>query len=108
MRYFDLHCDTITRCLDEDLPLWGSGLHVDLEKAGVFSHYVQCYAVWLPDELRGEAAYSYFCRAAQRLSQEAQAHRDAMALCASPEDLESAMAPCSPWAWAGTCPTYRT
>lgn len=92
MRYFDLHCDTITRCLDEDLPLWGSGLHVDLEKAGVFSHYVQCYAVWLPDELRGEAAYSYFCRAAQRLSQEAQAHRDAMALCASPGDLERAQA----------------
>ena len=92
MRYFDLHCDTITRCLEEDLPLWGSGLHVDLEKVGVFSHYVQCYAVWLPDELRGEAAYSYFCRAAQRLSQEAQAHQDAMALCASPEDLERAQA----------------
>lgn len=87
MRYFDLHCDTITRCLEEDLPLWGSGLHVDLEKAGVFSHYVQCYAVWLPDELRGEAAFRHFCDAAGLLDREVMASRGELLRCRTPGDL---------------------
>ena len=50
----------IGECLSRGLPLRGNGLAVDLDRANGLAPYVQCYAVWLPDELRGEAAFRHF------------------------------------------------
>lgn len=62
MRYFDLHCDTMTECAVKDIPLRENTLHVSLEQVKDWEHYVQCYAVWLPDDLRGRLPGSAFCR----------------------------------------------
>lgn len=62
MRYFDLHCDTMTECAVKDIPLRKNHLHVNLESVNTWEHYVQCYAVWLPDDLRGEDAWQRFCK----------------------------------------------
>ena len=48
MRYFDLHCDTMTNCALKDIPLRDHGCHVNLETVRGWDHDVQCYAVWLP------------------------------------------------------------
>lgn len=90
MRYFDLHCDTIGECLDRDLPLDGGGLHVDLACAGGIAPYVQCYAVWIPDELRGEAAFRRFCAAAGRLERETAESGGKLLRCRAGADLDRA------------------
>ena len=70
MRYFDLHCDTMTECAVKDIPLRENTLHVSLEQVKDWEHYVQCYAVWLPDDLRGEAAWQRFLQVAERFARE--------------------------------------
>ena len=88
MRYFDLHCDTIGECLSRGLPLRGNGLAVDLDRASGLAPYVQCYAVWLPDELRGEAAFRHFCDAAGLLDREVAASGGELLRCRTPKDLD--------------------
>ena len=64
MRYFDLHCDTIGECSNNNLSLKSNSLHIALERTGNISEYTQVFAVWIPDELRGKAAIKYFDKAA--------------------------------------------
>lgn len=64
MRYFDLHCDTLTEILGREQTLTGNGRHVDLAKTENIDEYVQLFAVFIPDEKRGKEASAYFDRAA--------------------------------------------
>ena len=87
MRYFDLHCDTMTNCALKDIPLRDNGCHVNLETVKGWDHYVQCYAVWLPDDLRGEAAWQRFLQVAQRFSREVEENTDCLEQLCAPGDL---------------------
>ena len=70
MRYFDLHCDTITQCFTQNKDLTENDLQIDLKRAEFLDAYTQCYAVWLPDQFRGQAAFERFFAVATYLSQE--------------------------------------
>ena len=74
LRYFDLHCDTMTECFLHDKHLKENDLHVNLQKAQAMETYAQCYAVWIPDNLRGDAAFQRFCEIADRFQEEAAAN----------------------------------
>ena len=87
MRYFDLHCDTMTNCALKDIPLRDNDCHVNLETVKGWDHYVQCYAVWLPDDLRGEAAWQRFLQVAQRFSREVEENKDCLEQLRAPGDL---------------------
>lgn len=58
MRYFDLHCDTVSRAYKEKKSLYDGDLQINALKAKNIKKYEQCFALWLSDELRGEAAFS--------------------------------------------------
>lgn len=88
MKYFDLHCDTILNCAHKDIPLRDNEMHVSLKKAEPIETYVQCYAVFLPDSIRGEAAFDFFCRAADRLALETERNADLLAPCREAGDLQ--------------------
>lgn len=90
MRYFDLHCDTMTECFLHGKKLRENNLHVSLEKARALEAYGQCFAAWIPDDLRGEAAYQRFCGIADRLGMEAAENEKDMAVCRGPGDLTEA------------------
>ncbi len=60
MRFFDLHCDTLYRVYTESLMPNSSLLSVSPEKAEAFEKYSQLMAVWIPDSLKGEAAFGFF------------------------------------------------
>lgn len=61
MRVFDLHCDTITECFQRGLSLVGNReLHISLKRGQGYAPWYQCFAVWIPDTLRGQAALSFF------------------------------------------------
>lgn len=81
MRYFDLHCDTITECYRKDYHLEENSLQVDLKRGQELDSYVQCYAVWLPDSLHGSEAFAHFRAVADRFSQEMERNREKVAQC---------------------------
>ncbi len=60
MRFLDLHCDTITECREKEFTLLNNPLHLDVHRASVFDEWVQVFAIWIPDTLRGEDAWTFF------------------------------------------------
>ncbi|MGN0571483.1 MAG: dipeptidase [Candidatus Fimenecus sp.] len=60
MRFFDFHCDTIGECYLQKKHLASNDLHIDLQSSKSFENYGQMFAIWIPDEKRGEAAFSYY------------------------------------------------
>lgn len=60
MDIFDLHCDTAYECLRRGLGIDNRTTAVNL---GTLSgRRIQCFAAFVPDSLRGEAAYAHYCR----------------------------------------------
>ncbi len=88
MKYFDLHCDTILSCLQNDVPLLENGLQVNLKKAEPLETYIQCCAVFIPDKFRGEAAVDLFCKAADRLDFELQRNRERLSRLQEAGDIQ--------------------
>lgn len=64
MKYFDLHCDTLYELVTKNKDIDKNDLHISLEKCGSLEKYFQCFAVWIPDSLRGQEALTFFdsCR----------------------------------------------
>ena len=56
MKLFDLHCDTLYRAYTEKSTLFNDSFHISFNKAKGINPYIQCFAVWIPDEYRGDAA----------------------------------------------------
>lgn len=60
MELFDLHCDTITVCNAQHKSLRKNDLHIDLSSLPRGSRWCQVFAIFVPDDRRGEAAKAYF------------------------------------------------
>ena len=60
MDLFDLHCETITVCSSKNLELRHNDLHISLERLPAGSRWGQAFAIFVPDELRGEKAVEFF------------------------------------------------
>ena len=90
MRFFDLHCDTITRCAREGMALRENDAHISLQGAQPLSAWCQCFAAFIPDEYRGEKAYRYFETLSDALFREAEKNSDRMMLCRTGEDIRTA------------------
>ena len=60
MNLFDLHCDTITLCSSKNLELRHNDLHISLERLPEGSRWGQAFAIFVPDQLRGEDAVKFF------------------------------------------------
>ncbi len=58
MRYSDLHCDTVSRAYKENKSFYDGDLQINAVKSKNIEKYKQYFALWLSDELRGEAAFS--------------------------------------------------
>lgn len=96
MRLFDAHCDTLYECFTKNYPLSENPLHIDLRRGGAYRPYGQVYAVWIPDTLRGGAAWD-FCRRVLTFAYEEEKRLDGrMRLWRQGETLDTAFdaAPC--------------
>ena len=85
MKYFDLHCDTIGECSNNKLSLRQNNLHIDLQRAESIDQYTQVFAIWIPDELRGEEAVAYFDKTADYFYKEIKDNSDIISLYSSNE-----------------------
>lgn len=62
MIYSDLHCDTVTRCFEKGESLYDARGHINSFKIKQLKKYRQCFALFVDDSKRGDAAFSYFRR----------------------------------------------
>lgn len=90
MNYFDLHCDTIAECWKQKKDLWDNDLHLCLKRGAAYHPWFQCFAVWIPDELRGEEAYRYFEAVYGELQQQERLHDDRLKICRDAADFAKA------------------
>lgn len=67
MRFFDLHCDTLYEIVNKNKDVYQNDLNVSLVKSSAYRPYIGCFAVWIPDELRGMNAFRFFERCSKSL-----------------------------------------
>lgn len=60
MNFFDLHCDTAGECCKAGKPLYDNDMHISVRKGKCLDKWAQVFAIWIADELRGDAASDYF------------------------------------------------
>ena len=60
MKFFDLHCDTITKLYDNNDTLYRGNSQVNIEKSAFLDEYNQVFAIFIPDTMRNEKAFEYF------------------------------------------------
>lgn len=92
MNLFDLHCDTASVSLTQRQPLLNGDLHLNLCKGESLDKWTQCFAAWIPDELRGAQALDYALRVAAHLRGEAEKNAGKLRLCRTWDDIEAALA----------------
>jgi len=56
MYIFDLHCDTLTRCIKKGEPILNASGHVSLSRGMRLERWAQVFAAFVPDTLCGAAA----------------------------------------------------
>lgn len=78
MKYFDLHCDTITECVKRNKGLLEGYYHVNLKKVETLESYVQCFAVFVSDSMPREEAFPFFEKCARWLNSECEKNSDKM------------------------------
>lgn len=86
MRIFDLHCDTLYRAVTENTTLDNDVFHIAINKGKSYSQWYQCFAVWIPDKIRGIQAEQLFDKAYNKLVNELSS--DKMVFCKTKEDLK--------------------
>ena len=89
VNFFDLHCDTLTKALDENKKLYENDLHISIKKAQKYTPYIGCFAVWIPDKIRGNAAMELFNRAYQKLISEQKNSANSFFICKDSKDIEN-------------------
>lgn len=80
MRIFDLHCDTVGECFKQGKHLRENDMHLDLVRCSKYDSYNQIFAIWIPDELRGERACSYFENVCDFFYEELERNKDLVSL----------------------------
>lgn len=90
---FDLHCDTAYECaINFGTDLDRGAQHISLDRARDINVWIQDYAIFMPDELRGTAARDYYCRLRDFIFRQEQIFSDRFLICRSAEDLDRAAA----------------
>ena len=57
-----MHCDTLLGGNRNHWDLVNDQMHISLDKLGAFEHYVQCFAIFIPDQFRGQDAIDFYDR----------------------------------------------
>lgn len=90
MKYFDLHCDTISDCYHDKKSLYDGDLQISLSRGKKYSPWFQCFAIWITDDRRGQTALDYFDAVLLNFRQEIALHSDLIMLCKTAADFKTA------------------
>lgn len=89
MRYFDLHCDTISECYLKNCGLSKNNLHISCSKAEKYETWAQVFAVWMPDRIRGAQAWERFKNVCRTFKTETS--KNGIPPCGNANELEKAL-----------------
>ena len=92
MKYFDLHCDTISECYNQQQDLLGNTMQLSIEKGKIIKDWVQTYAIWLSDELNDEGAYEYFNNVYSYFLDQMNRLQDCICFCKNGAEIENTLA----------------
>lgn len=105
-RFFDLHCDTITRERgsapaddrfdlgpeqEKDVSLVDNGFHIDLARVPKDWDWCETFALFIPDEYRGRAALGYFDRCSAAFHRQMERHKDIVRQVRTSAELEETL-----------------
>lgn len=64
MNFFDLHCDTISKCFSKmKKSMLKNKYHIDIERGkSTFDKWFQTFAFWMPDTINSDKAYDLFLK----------------------------------------------
>lgn len=88
----DLHCDTLTRDRYHSYvkgTLDDPACHLALRKMPAGAPWVQCFAIFIPDQLRGQEAIAFFDRYTASFYRQMEQHKERILPCRSFSDLEA-------------------
>lgn len=88
MRFFDLHCDTLYRCLKEDKGLYDNNFDISLKKGEDFDKWIECFAIWISDGLSDYEINKLFNDAANKLNLEIKENESNIYKCSKIDDLK--------------------
>lgn len=91
LKLFDLHCDTLFRALDEKSGIIDNDYQLSVLRGRKYDAWVQCFAIWIPDEYRGDAAISLFKRAKKLFDREVEINSDLICRCENTDDIKNAI-----------------
>jgi len=89
MKYFDLHCDTLGFCSGREKDILSGEFHVDLDK-NEFESWVQAFAVFIIDDMRGEKGFNAVKKAYEYLNKLCENHPDLVKKVNTYKDIEEA------------------
>lgn len=87
MQFFDLHCDTLYRCLKEEQGLYKNNFDISISQAKKYSLWIQCFAMWIPDDVRGKEAKDLFKKAYNKFRYEMVLNKDFIKQCKTKDDI---------------------
>lgn len=90
MNLFDLHCDTAGELFRQKKPLSENDFHISLCKGKNLDKWAQLFAIWIPDNLRGEESRSYFEKVYNNFRNETELNCEKIKLCQGVSDLDEA------------------
>ncbi len=89
MKLFDMHCDTLYECHCHGTELYENPHHIDLQRGLRYDTWIQIFAVWLPDSLRGKDAFETCCTMLEFAHAQARTYPAALRLVENGEDLRA-------------------
>lgn len=91
--YFDAHCDTLSRCLEQDACLWENDGQLDLKRLSAFPKAGQIFAVYHDSAIPVEGGTFAMCQRQQALFADfCRKHADRMTQCRTGEEIDGAVA----------------
>lgn len=91
MNFFDLHCDTAFECSGplNDIALDKGAHHLSLDRGRYLDGWHQVFAIFMPDELRGDAAVAHYHKVRDYIYRQAELFPEHFSICRTADDLEN-------------------
>ncbi|RKJ58271.1 hypothetical protein D7Y09_02080 [bacterium 1XD42-1] len=90
MFFFDLHCDTLTETNEKGRGLLNDGFQLSIDRLPD-DRWCQCFAIYIPDNLRGPAATAYFERTVRFYQAQLRLHVSRMQTVRTSNEIETAL-----------------
>ncbi|MEG0751947.1 MAG: membrane dipeptidase [Oscillospiraceae bacterium] len=91
MDYFDLHCDTFVHCAKTGASPTDDSVQLSFSKRGKIDNWCQIFAIFIDDNVRGEAAWQEYRRRVSYIKSFEKEHPEMLALCSAETAVRDAL-----------------